>query len=109
MKVRHGGVLAFITSRYTLDAPSAEPVRRHLHECADLLAAVRLPSGTFPDTDVVTDLVFMRKRLLNEHIGDDAWVRTGPQTFAYQRLQRPNASGQTAPEEIRCDVNAYFV
>jgi hypothetical protein len=108
-KLRPGGVLAFITSRYTLDAPSAEPVRRHLQQSGDLLAAVRLPSGIFPDTDVVTDLVLMRKRLSNERDGDDGWVRSVPQTFAYQRPPRPNASGQTAPEEIRCDVNAYFV
>jgi hypothetical protein len=108
-KLRPGGVLAFITSRYTLDAPSAEPVRRHMHERADLLAAVRLPSGIFPDTNVVTDLVLMRKPLPNERVGDDAWVRTVPKTFMYQRPPRQNASGQTAPEEIRCDINAYFV
>ncbi len=108
-KVRPGGVLAFITSRYTLDAPSAEPVRRHLHERADRVAAVRLPSGIFPDTDVVADLVIMRKRLPNESVGDDAWVRTVPRTFMYQRPPRPNPSGQTAPEEIRCDINAYFI
>src|SRR5439155_17006122 len=53
-KLRPGGVVVFLTSRYTLDAPSAEPVRRYLHEQADLLAAVRLPSGSFHDTDVST-------------------------------------------------------
>ena len=47
-KLRPGGVLAFITSRYTLDAPTAEPIRAYLHQQADLVAAIRLPAGTLP-------------------------------------------------------------
>ncbi len=71
-KLRPGGVLAFITSRYTLDAPTAEPIRDHLYQQADLVAAVRLPAGTFSDTQVVTDLVILRKRLPGEVPGDDS-------------------------------------
>ena len=90
-KLRPGGVLAFITSRFTLDAPTAEPIRAYLHGEADLVAAVRLPAGTFPDTDVVTDLVILRKRIAREDPGDDRWLKTVVQTYVYQRSQLANA------------------
>jgi hypothetical protein len=106
-KVRPGRVLAFLTSRYTLDAPSAEPVRRYVQERADLLAAVRLPAGTFPDTEVVTDLVILRKRLADELPGDDTWVRTVQSTFESKKPGAPENS-RSAREEIRSDLNAYF-
>jgi SAM-dependent methyltransferase len=86
-KLRPGGVLAFITSRYTLDAPRAEPIRAHLHQQADLVAAVRLPAGTFPDTDVVTDLVILRKRMAGEVPRDETWLRSISQTYIFQRPQ----------------------
>ena len=75
-KLRPGGVMAFITSHHTLDADRAEPVRRYLADRADLLGAMRLPKGTFPDTDVVTDVVYLRKREDGEQPGDDSWVKT---------------------------------
>ncbi len=59
-----GGVLAMVTSTYTLDAASPA-ARRELHEHGDLLGAVRLPAGTFravAGTDVVTDLLILRRR-----------------------------------------------
>jgi N-6 DNA methylase len=106
-KVRPGGVLAFITSRYTLDAPTAEPIRAYLHQQADLVAAIRLPAGTFPDTDVVTDCIILRKRLPAEPAGDDVWLRTVLQTYAYQC----SPSGRSTPhlEDVHSDLNAYFV
>ncbi len=106
-KLRPGGVLAFLTSRYTLDAPTAQPIRASIHQRADLVAAVRLPAGTFPDTDVVTDLVLLRKRLAGETTGDATWLDTVPRTYAYQR----QAGGRYSPpiEEVRADLNAYFV
>jgi N12 class adenine-specific DNA methylase len=106
-KLRPGGVLAFITSRYTLDAPTAEPIRIYLHQQADLVVAIRLPAGTFPDTDVVTDFIILRKRLPAEPAGDDVWLRTVSQTYAYQR----SPSGPSAPhlEDVHSDLNAYFV
>jgi hypothetical protein len=107
-KLRPGGVLAFITSRYTLDAPTAEPIRTYLHQEADLVAAVRLPAGTFPDTEVVTDLVLLRKRFTTEVPGDDTWVKTISQTYLYQRPQPANARYAPGPEEVRSDLNAYF-
>ena len=108
-KLRPGGVLAFITSRYTLDAPTAEPIRAHLHQQADLVAAVRLPAGTFPDTDVVTDLVILRKRMAGEGPWDDTWLKTISQTYVFQRPQPANARHAPGPEEVRSDLNAYFV
>ena len=56
--------MAVVTSRFTLDAQS-DAARREMAERADLLGAIRLPAGTFraaAGTDVVTDVVFLRKR-----------------------------------------------
>lgn len=65
-KVRPGGIVAMVTSRYTMDAKDSA-VRRRLLDRADLIAAVRLPAGTFQknaNTQVVTDLLVFRKRPL---------------------------------------------
>ncbi|NOT59134.1 MAG: N-6 DNA methylase [Acidobacteria bacterium] len=62
--LRPGGVLAFITSRYTLDKVN-DRVRSHLVEQAEFLAAVRLPARAFhknAGTEVIVDVVFLRKR-----------------------------------------------
>ena len=64
-KVRPGGVVAFVTSRYTMDSTQAEDVRRYLGTKADLLGAVRLPDTAFRSnagTDVVTDILILKKR-----------------------------------------------
>jgi N12 class adenine-specific DNA methylase len=63
-KVRPGGVLALITSRYTMDKQDAT-IRRHLAERADFIAAIRLPNTTFKanaGTEVTTDILFLQKR-----------------------------------------------
>ena len=63
-QVRPGGVVAFVTSRYTMDAKSPE-VRRYLAQRADLLGAIRLPNNAFKanaGTDVVSDIIFLQKR-----------------------------------------------
>ena len=75
-KLRPGGVMAYITSHNTMDAPKAEPVRRYLADHADLLGAVRLPEDAFPDTQVVTDIIYLRKRAPGEKSGDDSWVKS---------------------------------
>lgn len=62
---RPGGLIVFVTSRYTLDGPKATKVRRYLAERADFLGAVRLPNSAFDKsakTEVVTDLIVLRKR-----------------------------------------------
>ena len=56
-KLRPGGIMAFVTTHYTMDAPGAKRVREHLAERADLVGAVRLPDNAFPDTQVVTDII----------------------------------------------------
>ena len=75
-KLRPGGVLAFVTTHHTLDSEKAQRVREYLAEQADLLGAVRLPENAFPDTQVVTDIIYLRKRLPGEAPGDTSWVET---------------------------------
>jgi N12 class adenine-specific DNA methylase len=63
-KVRPGGVMALITSRYTMDKEN-DTIRRHLAEHAELLGAIRLPNTAFKGnagTEVTTDILFLRKR-----------------------------------------------
>ena len=75
--VRPGGILAFITSRYTLDSQNTD-VRSYLAEKADLLGAIRLPRNAFranAGTDVVSDIIFMQKRD-TPALETPAWVQT---------------------------------
>ena len=63
-QVRPGGVIAFITSRYTMDSKDST-ARKHMAERADLLGAIRLPNNAFranAGTDVVSDIIFLQKR-----------------------------------------------
>ena len=63
-QVRPGGVVAFVTSRYTLDSKDSS-ARKHLAERADLLGAIRLPNNAFKanaGTEVVSDIIFLQKR-----------------------------------------------
>ena len=76
-QVRPGGIVALLTSRYTLDAKD-EKVRRYLAQRAELLGAVRLPNNAFKanaGTEVVSDIIFLQKR---DHLIDIVpdWVRT---------------------------------
>ena len=59
-----GGIVAFVTSRYTLDSKDSA-ARKHIAERADLLGAIRLPNNAFranAGTDVVSDIIFLQKR-----------------------------------------------
>ena len=63
-QVRPGGVVAFVTSRYTMDSKEST-ARKHMAERADLLGAIRLPNNAFranAGTDVVSDIIFLQKR-----------------------------------------------
>ena len=63
-QVRPGGVVAFVTSRYTMDSKDST-ARKHMAERADLLGAIRLPNNAFranAGTDVVSDIIFLQKR-----------------------------------------------
>ena len=74
--IRPGGLMVYITSRYTLDKKDSS-VRSWIAKQCDLLGAVRLPEGTFranAGTDVVTDLLVLRKRLKDELVGNTDWV-----------------------------------
>ena len=92
--LKPGGILAYITSRYTLDKKDSS-VRSWLARHLDLLAAVRLPNTAFKSnagTEVVTDVIVMRKRE-NENKETPLWVETGAFT-------RDNRSA---------NVNRYFL
>lgn len=76
--VRPGGVIAFITSRYTMDKQS-KTFREDLAKKADLLGAIRLPNTAFKGnagTEVVTDVIFLRKRLPDESPAGQAWIES---------------------------------
>ena len=77
-QVRPGGIVAFITSRYTMDAKDSS-VRRYLAQRAELLGAIRLPNNAFrasAGTDVVSDIIFLQKRDRRIDIVPD-WTQTG--------------------------------
>ena len=74
-RVRPGGLLVFVTSKGTMDKQS-DKARKYLADRADLLGAIRLPSTAFEanaGTSVVTDVIFLRKRLPGEAPAGKAW------------------------------------
>ena len=77
-QVRPGGVVAFVTSRYTMDAKDSA-ARKYIAQRADLLGAIRLPNNAFKanaGTDVVSDIIFLQKRDRPIDIEPD-WVHLG--------------------------------
>ena len=77
-QIRPGGVVAFVTSRYTMDSKDST-ARKQMAERADLLGAVRLPNNAFranAGTDVVSDIIFLQKRDRPADI-EPAWVQLG--------------------------------
>ena len=77
-QVRPGGIIAFVTSRFTLDSKDSS-ARKYMAECADLLGAIRLPNDAFKKnagTEVVSDIIFLQKR---DHPIDREpdWVQLG--------------------------------
>ena len=87
-QVRPGGLVAFVTSRYTLDAKD-ESVRRYLAERGELLGAIRLPNNAFranAGTDVVSDIIFLQRR--EQPLTElPEWVHVGttPEGFTVNR------------------------
>ena len=77
-QVRPGGIVAFVTSRYTMDSKDST-ARKHMAERADLLGAIRLPNNAFKanaGTEVVSDIIFLQKR--DRPIGHEPdWVQLG--------------------------------
>ena len=77
-QVRPGGVVAFVTSRYTMDAKDSA-ARKYIAQRADLLGAIRLPNNAFKanaGTDVVSDIIFLQKRDRPIDI-EPEWVHLG--------------------------------
>ena len=87
-QVRPGGLVAFVTSRYTLDAKD-ESVRRYLAERGELLGAIRLPNNAFranAGTDVVSDIIFLQRREVPAtELPDWVHVDTTPEGFTVNR------------------------
>ncbi len=87
-QVRPGGIVAFVTSRYTLDAKD-ESVRRYLAERGELLGAIRLPNNAFranAGTDVVSDIIFLQRREAPAtELPDWVHVGTTPEGFTVNR------------------------
>ena len=96
-QVRPGGVVAFVTSRYTMDAKDSA-ARKYIAQRADFLGAIRLPNNAFKanaGTDVVSDIIFLQKRDRPIEIEPD-WVHTG-----IWRNPGANADGFS--------INQYFI
>ena len=77
-QVRPGGIMAFVTSRYTLDSRDST-ARKHIAERANLLGAIRLPNNAFKanaGTEVVSDIIFLQKRDRPADI-EPPWVQLG--------------------------------
>ncbi|ERI90691.1 helicase protein [Clostridiales bacterium oral taxon 876 str. F0540] len=77
-KVRPGGIVAFITSKGTLDKEN-NSVRKYLAERADLIGAIRLPNTAFKanaNTDVTTDIIFLQKRE-RVSVNEPNWLHVG--------------------------------
>ncbi|MGH7224698.1 MAG: N-6 DNA methylase, partial [Gemmataceae bacterium] len=82
--LKPGGILALVTSHFSLDKQNAA-IREYLAERSDFLGAIRLPSDAFKNegTAVVTDIVFLRKRSPGEqaHHADPEWLQVAPLTI----------------------------
>ena len=83
-QVRPGGVVAFVTSRYTMDAKDST-VRRYLAQRAELLGAIRLPNNAFKanaGTEVVSDIIFLQKRERPVELAP-AWTQVGQNQYGH--------------------------
>jgi N12 class adenine-specific DNA methylase len=93
--VRPGGLIALITSRFSMDKQDLS-VRQHLLNGAALLGAIRLPNTTFranAGTDVTTDIIFLQKRPAAREYAEESWTKLGV-------LQTPDGG---------LEINEYFV
>jgi hypothetical protein len=79
-KLSTGGVMALVTSRYTMDKQDSA-IRRYLSDRADLVGAIRLPNTTFKanaGTEVTTDILFLQKRLSGAPASGETWLDLAP-------------------------------
>ncbi|MGW7521830.1 hypothetical protein ACWGJ2_40320, partial [Streptomyces sp. NPDC054796] len=102
---RPGGIVALITSRYTLDGTDQahREARERMAALGDLLGAVRLPSGAHQEaagTPVVTDMLIFRRRADSEPAAEADWLDIEPSVL-------PGSRAGVAPQPI--EINNYFV
>ena len=109
--LKPGGVLAMVTTHFTLDKQNAA-IREYLGSKADFVGAIRLPSDAFKreGTAVVTDIIFLRKRAPGEpaHHADPEWLGIAPLSIEDVEITRPSARmlSPTAPDFPGSKVNA---
>ncbi len=114
-QVRPGGIVAFVTSRYTMDAKDST-VRKYLAERADLLGAIRLPNNAFKDnagTKVVSDIIFLQKRD-RPAVELPSWVGVGKNEHGFKInnyfLEHPSmVLGQSTSENTQYALQDYTV
>ena len=114
-QVRPGGIVAFLTSRYTMDAKDSA-VRQYLAQRADLLGAIRLPNNAFKanaGTEVVSDILFLQKRS-SPQVTEPEWVQTreAPEGFMVNRyfIRHPEmVLGQPVAESTQYGKQDYTV
>ena len=102
-KVKPGGMVAFITSRHTLDAESRSNVREYLASQADFVGAIRLPSTAFKEnanTEVTTDIIFLRKRAEGDPPAsfNQSWIETS----------RIAVNSVDHDRKVNTTINTYF-
>ena len=100
--LREGGLIAFVTSRYTLDKLDTE-IRQKIAEKADFIGAIRLPKNAFKqiaDTEVVTDIVFLQKRSSDQEMSEQTrkFINTSDITI-------PASDGS----DLSFSINQYYV
>ena len=114
-QVRPGGIVAFLTSRYTMDSKDTA-VRQYLAQRADLLGAIRLPNNAFKanaGTEVVSDILFLQKRSTPQ-VTEPEWVQTQetPEGFMVNRYFQEHPEmvlGQPAAESTQYGKQDYTV
>jgi N12 class adenine-specific DNA methylase len=102
-KVRPGGVVAAITSHFTMDGVEAKRLREYLAEQGDFIGAIRLPSSAFKanaGTEVTTDIIFLRKRMPGEERAGAAWANVTQQVDANGQKFLRNEYFDAHPEMI---------
>ncbi len=100
--VRPGGLVAVLSSSFTLDAQNPG-ARREMYAKADLFGALRLPNGTHrrtAGTEAMTDLLLFRRREDGRAPGDDAWIHTSPIRIDGHAPRRVNAYFTGHPERV---------
>nr|WP_176704916.1 helicase-related protein [Arthrobacter sp.] len=103
---RPGGMVAVISSAFTLDAQNPA-ARREIYENADLLGAVRLPNGAHrrsAGTDALTDVLVFRRRLPGEEPGNAAWITSHPVSTASGVDARINDYFTQSPDKVLGEI-----